>query len=56
MTREQALAQADKVLLDLVRSGDAALFDAAGGDPQQVALAAMRAREELADQILAGEN
>ena len=58
MTREQALAEADKLLLSMIRSGDPAIMESARGpdgrvDQTKIARAAMSARERLADQILA---
>jgi hypothetical protein len=60
MTREEALRQADETLEALIKSGDEAIFAEATGpdgrvDTMKVALAAMRARERLADKIMSGE-
>lgn len=57
MTRKEALSQADDLLTALVAAGDPAIFEAAtvnGRVDQGMLVAAMlRARERMADQILA---
>jgi len=55
MSRAAALAEADRILQALITAGDLEIFRQAGGDPQRIAEAAMRARERLADKIQAGE-
>jgi hypothetical protein len=60
MTRDEALRQADDVLLALLRSGDPEINRAARGPDGRVDLAllagaGLRAREKIADQIQAGE-
>lgn len=53
MTREQALAIADQHLTTLIASGNEQIFAAAGNDQGKIVAAAMRAREELADRLMA---
>jgi hypothetical protein len=57
MTRGEALAEADRLLDGLIRSGDEAIYKAArlpDGSVDQEALvaAALRARERLADKLM----
>lgn len=54
MTRAEALRIADLQLRDAIRS-DPSVMAAAGNDTGRIFLAALRAREKLADKILAGE-
>lgn len=60
MTRAEALKQADEILESLIANGDEAIMEAARGedgriDQSKIAMAAMRARERLADQIMQEE-
>lgn len=60
MTREEALKQADDILLELIRVGDPEIMAACRGADGQINLvklteAAVQARERIADQIQAGE-
>ena len=59
-TREQALQEADTILQALLASGDEELFAAARRpdgtiDHAQLAQAALRARERVADKIMSEE-
>lgn len=55
ISRENALKQADEILLGLICSGDEKIFDVANGDVHKIARAGIQAREKLADKIQAGE-
>jgi hypothetical protein len=57
MTREEALKLAEDILEDVLRSGEGAVFDAARRsdgtiDQAKIVVAAVRAREKLADIIM----
>ncbi len=58
MTREEALKQADELLLHLVSSGDSQIMDAVrsadgGIDHVRLVTHCMNARERLADRLMA---
>lgn len=58
MTRDEALKAADEILLALMADGDPAIMEAARGpdgriDQTRLVRAAMRARERLADRLMA---
>lgn len=60
MTRQEALSQADDVLLALIRSGDPEIMAAVRGpdglvDQAKLVATSMRVREKIADKIQAGE-
>lgn len=60
MTREDALKLADKIIEDLLSSGEEALFHAARKadgtvDQAKLVAAALRARERIADNIMNDE-
>ena len=57
MNREESLKEADRILEDLIKSGDSAIFDASRSPDGivknlELVAAAMRAREKLADIII----
>ncbi len=59
MTRQEALERADALIVPLLRDGDQQIFDAARRpngtiDMQLLMEAALRARQRIADEILAG--
>ena len=53
MTRAEALKLADDEIVKLIANGDETVFYAAGGDQNRIVAAAFRARETLADKIMA---
>lgn len=55
MTRAEALECADEVLLTLIASGDARIFEAAGNDARKVVQASLAVRGKLADRLMAFE-
>lgn len=60
MTRQEALRQADDVLLALIRSGDPDIMAAVRGpdgrvDQALLVATSLRVREKIADKIQAGE-
>lgn len=56
VTRDGALRLADAQIKKVILSGDPEISALAGDDPGRIALAAMRARERLADQIMEEQN
>lgn len=53
LSRAAALEIADKQLTGIIASGDEMVFSEAGGDQDKIVAAALRARERIADKLLA---
>lgn len=55
ISREEALKQADDLLVTLLQNGDKESYRAANNDQATLVVSSMNAREKIADKIQRGE-